>query len=395
MNRYIKIILIVSGLYGLAVGLYDFLFPIYLDTIGLSFKKMGWIFSIAFALIFIFRIYLGHISDFMGRKIFYGISLIGGAISHFFTPFFHTFFPLAFLKTLREISLTLRESFLPVLVFEQSRKNFLNFIAKTRGMLFFLQGMGIFGAGFILAEIGIRKSLIISSFPLIISIIIFYLFYREKFKPLGERNFSPKVIFGKLPTIEQRKITILGFSITLGSFISHTFILPLYFLQKFSISPLAIASVLAIHRIIFGIPMLVTGKLIKKSHIEIFFYGLLFQGVAISSTVFMPNFILAAVIFLLHDFGAAFWSPIYQSYIQQFSRKENRAKDTSTILAYTSLARIIAPLITGYIVSIDLDLPFFVSGILIIIASLFVLTLPSYCAEEGSRTPTRELLTRS
>ena len=376
MNKYLKIILLTSGLYGISIGLYDYLFPLYLNFIGLSFEKMGWIFSLSFAFILVFRIYLGHISDFIGRKFFYGISLLAAAISYSLTPLFQDFSQLAFLKTFKEISLTVKETFQPVLVFEQSKKKFIDFYGKINGISFFLEGIGILFAGWLLVHVGIRTSLIFACIPVWIALAILIFFYKEKFVSLKERNFSPKFAFEKIPTKNAKKIIAVGFFLNLGVFISHNFILPLYFLKKFHASLLWIAAILAVHRIILGAPMLITGKLVKKHHKEVLLYGLIFEGIMLSATVFMPTLILAASIFLLHDFGAAFWQPIYQSYIQKFSRKTNRAKDTSIIFAYISIAKIIAPLITGYVVVVNLDLPFFLSGLVVILTGFMVLILP-------------------
>jgi len=376
MNRYLKIVFLTSGLYGISVGLYDYLFPLYLNFIGLSFKKMGWIFSLSFAFILVFRIYLGHISDFIGRKFFYGISLLTAAISYSFTPLFRDFPRLAFLKTLKETSLTVKETFQPVLIFEQGKKKFLDFYGKINGISFFLEGVGILLAGWLLVLTGIRTSLLFSCVPVWIALTILIFSYDEKFVSLKKRNFSPRVAFEKIPTKNAKKIIVVGFLLNMGVFISHNFILPLYFLKKFHASPLWIAGILAIHRIILGTPMLITGKLVKKRHKEVFFYGLIFEGIMLSATVFMPTLLLAAVIFLLHDFGAALWQPTYNAYIQKFSRKTDRAKDTSIIFAYISTAKIIAPLITGYVVSINLDLPFFLSGLVVILTGFAVLILP-------------------
>ncbi|MCD6408420.1 hypothetical protein J7L87_05160, partial [bacterium] len=174
MKKPIKIILIVSGLYGISIGIFDFLFPIYLDFIKITFKNMGWIFAISFIFIFFFRIYLGHISDFIGRKLFYGLSLITGAISQNLSPLFTSFFPLTFLKTIREISLATRENFQPVVVYETGKEKFLDFIAKTNGLSFFLEGIGILIAGYLLIKINVKISLLLSAIPVWSGVFIFY-----------------------------------------------------------------------------------------------------------------------------------------------------------------------------------------------------------------------------
>lgn len=378
MNKELKTILIISGFFGFAIGTYDFLLPFYFDSINLSFKKMGWIFSISFAFIFILRIYIGYISDFIGRKIFYFFSILLGFLSHFLTPLLKNFGILTFLKTSREISLTTKENIQPVIVFEHGKKDFQNLISKITGIGFFLEGIGILSAGYFLIKFGIKNSIFISSLPLCFALIVFPFLYKEKFIPLmKEKNLSPKIVLGKISSRNLFLITLVGFLIQLGVFTSHNFILPLYFLKKFHINPFFISLILSLHRIILGFPMLMTGKIVKKFHKEIFSICLILEGFFISLTVFMPNFILASIIFLSHDLGCIFWSPIYNTYLQTFSREENRAKDTSTSLAYTSIGQSIGPLIAGYVLKFNLNLPFFLSGLIIIIAGFSVLVLPN------------------
>ncbi|MCD6219578.1 MFS transporter, partial [Candidatus Calescamantes bacterium] len=174
-----------------------------------------------------------------------------------------------------------------------------------------------------------------------------------------------------------KKIIFAGFIINFGVFISHSFFMPLFFLKKFSVSPFLVGILLALHRISLGIPLLITGKLIKKYHKKIFLYAVVFQGITISLTVFMPTFFLACIMFLLHDIlGASFWQPIYNSYIQKFSRETKRGKDTSVVFAYTSIGKIFAPLFAGFLATLNINYPFFFSGLITIFAFIPILTLP-------------------
>ncbi|MDI6783111.1 MAG: MFS transporter [bacterium] len=86
MNPNIRILLIVSILFGLATGIYDLALPYYLQEQQVSFQNMGIIFAVAALGIFLLRIYVGHLSDVSGRKIFYSIALFGSAVANLFTP---------------------------------------------------------------------------------------------------------------------------------------------------------------------------------------------------------------------------------------------------------------------------------------------------------------------
>ena len=80
------VVLGVSALFGLALGIYDLVFPYYLDHIGASFARMGYIFSFAALVMFLLRVYTGGLSDRFGRKPFYSLSLLAGALSGLLTP---------------------------------------------------------------------------------------------------------------------------------------------------------------------------------------------------------------------------------------------------------------------------------------------------------------------
>ena len=151
----------------------------------------------------------------------------------------------------------------------------------------------------------------------------------------------------------------------------------LFFFKKFCFAPFLVGILLALHRISLGIPLLITGKLIKKYHKKIFLYAVVFQGITISLTVLMPTFFLACIMFLLHDIlGASFWQPIYNGYIQKFSRETKRGKDTSVVFAYTSIGKILAPIFAGYLASLNINYPFFFSGLITIFAFIPILTFP-------------------
>ncbi len=379
MKKPFLIIFLTTALCGLSVGLFDFLYPVFLDEIGLSFKNIGWIFSVSFIFIFFIRIYFGHISDIIGRKFFYSISIFLIFFSQFTTSFCKKFFPHLIFKSLREIALTIRETLQPVIVYEVDRKNFLNFIGKMDGIWFFLSGIGIFFAGFTITKIGTSNSILISSIPSLLGFFLFYYLFKENSNNLekNRKEFAPSVIFEKIQNPTLKKLVVSGFLIDFGVFISHSFFIPLFFLKKFSVSPFLVSIVLALHSLSLGLPLLITGKIIKNFHKKFFLFGTIVEGITISLTVFMPNFILSCVMFLLHDFfGASLWQPIYNSYIQKFSRETKRGKDTSIVFAYKSIGKILSPILAGYLASFNINYPFFFSGLVIIFAFIPILTLP-------------------
>jgi MFS family permease len=80
MNSNLWLILSVSVFFGLATGIYEFVLPPFLKTLGISFGQMGVIFAIAGAAMVLVRIYMGGLSDLWGRKPLYGAALFACAI---------------------------------------------------------------------------------------------------------------------------------------------------------------------------------------------------------------------------------------------------------------------------------------------------------------------------
>jgi MFS family permease len=88
---------------------------------------------------------------------------------------------------------------------------------------------------------------------------------------------------------------------------------------------------------------------------------------------------------LSHDLiGAGIWSPIQATLIQRFSSDEKRGLDVGKVLAWGSIGAIFGPLIAGNLALISSKLPFFISGILIIIAVTPLLFL-KLSRDEGAK----------
>ena len=68
MNKNTFVLILVAVLIGVANGLYQFVYPFFLQDIGISFGSMGIIFSSASIAMAILGIILGWLSDLSGRK---------------------------------------------------------------------------------------------------------------------------------------------------------------------------------------------------------------------------------------------------------------------------------------------------------------------------------------
>ncbi|OGF44191.1 MAG: hypothetical protein A2452_09025 [Candidatus Firestonebacteria bacterium RIFOXYC2_FULL_39_67] len=364
MNRNLWIIIITSAVFAVCMGVYDFAMPIYLKEINISFANMGIIFGLSSVLIYFLRLYVGAHSDRIGRKPFYTMGVLFSSLGNFLTPVFGSILPLTAVKTVREASLIVRDTMRSILVYENGKKNFLSLISKTVGMEFFLQGVGTMIGGLIAT----RSAFFACGIALFLSSVFFMSFFKEDFKPVKSDKVALKfkdLIKIDLPP-KLKTLTLAMFIMTLGMNISHCFIMPLFFIQKFGISVADAAVVLMIHRMLLGVPMFIYGNFMKGRNLKfIYIVTMLYEALAISAAALISNFWIAVTVWLTHDlFGAALWSPIQNHYVQEFAREKSRGRDVSEAVALSSLGAVIAPFIAGALAPIDISLPFLVSGII-------------------------------
>lgn len=374
MNRNIWVLIITSSIFSICFGIYDFVLPIYLKQINVSYENMAWIFGISAILIFFLRMYVGAHSDIIGRKLFYSSGLLISSISNLLTPAFPSIIPLTVLKTLREASTLVRDTMRSILVFENAKDKFLRFISRFVGLEFFLQGAGTLIAGLLIPSTAFYSCGIL----LFLATILFSQAYKEKFIPAKRSGSSLqlKEIFKINLPPKLKIIAFASFVFTIGLNISHSFIMPLFFMVKFNATPVEAAVILMIHRMSLGIPMFVYGNFLKGNLKLIYIVTILYEGLSIGISAIIPDFWIATIIWLTHDiFGAAFWLPVQNTFIQQYAREESRGKDTSEVVALSSLGAVIAPFIAGALAPIDISLPFLASGIAVFLSAFILLKL--------------------
>ena len=371
MTRNIQIILWSSILFGLAVGIYDFAFPYYLDAHHISFANMGYIFAISSLIMFAVRIYLGNLSDRAGRKVFYSLSLAASAVANFLTPLTARVALLTGLKGAREAAFMTREVMHPVVLYEEKPDRFLDFIGKTRGLEYAFQGIGTMTAGLLLA-MGFGFVFGFSGALLAIAFLAFTLIFREgshRPRPKAATGWRDLFTFDLSPNL--KIIAVSSFIFTIGLTCSHSFIMPLFFSKKFGVPDYTVAVVLMLHRFTLALPMIFAGHIPPKYFKSTYIGLLVVEGIAITISSVVPGFLLAASIWLIHDLiGASLWVPIQGTIIQQYSRPELRGSDVSKTLALSSLGGIAGPFLAGYLSSLSISGPFFVSGLIMALSAI-------------------------
>jgi len=376
VNRNVRTVLFVSVLFGASTGIYEFVLPYYLQERGLSFQSMGTIFAVAAAGMLLVRVVMGRLADVWGRKLFYNLSLAGSAAAMWMTPLTGSVAGQAALKTLRDAMFLTRDTVHPVILYEESRGQFMSFLGKTRGFEFLFQGGGTVICGLTLARLGTGGNLRLAAGLLLVSFIIFSFAFRETWRPQERVNRGRLRDLFSLRHLHRNLIVILisNLIFTIGITTGHSFMMPLFFSQKFGVSRELVSWVMVAHRVTIALPLLLAGALAVKRLKRVFMVTLVLEGTIISASALIPGFWAASGVWLLHDLvGAGVWLPIQNQIIQDYTRPEERALDMGKILAFSGLGGILGTWLSGVLAQRNISAPFFVSGLLMIVAA-FVLT---------------------
>ncbi len=378
MNRNFPVLLTVSILFGLGLGVYEFALPYFLDSQGISVAQMGLIYAAGALLVFVVRIYAGHLSDRLGRKTLYGGAVLLNAVVSAATPAATVLWFQTVLKSARDAGAMVFDSMYQLALHDDSRAKYLDRMAKTRGLQYLAEALGTFATGLLLARDAYTGSFRLSSVLLFIGFLIFLVGYRphDNAAPSG-RHQSLRAVFAlDLP----RPLVILAvfaFIFTVGLSISHCFVIQLFWLRQFGASKPAIGVILMLHRLTLGIPMLFVGWMVKKHLKQFFIVFVILEGLVLAVSGLIPHFLPAAIVWLTHDlFGAGLWVPIQSTLIQRYAREESRGRDVSKVHATASLGWIFGPLIAGAIFERWYGAPFVLSGTIVILSALILFRLP-------------------
>ncbi len=377
------LLILVSAVFGLIIGLYDFLLPLFLDHSGISYGSIGIIFSFSAIFLFFVRVYSGHVSDLIGRKRVFSLSLFLCALSSLLTPFLPNILSQVILRSLREVGKSIKEMLQQLLVFDQWKDSFRHLFSWVWGFDATFQGIGTLFGGFLLLKLGYTCSFVIPAVILFLVFVLFVFKFKEKRAPvksedvLQESKLAAFNSFYWSSPFSHRLpkplllMSISGFILGVGVSMSHAFIAPLFFLHKFSISIAWVAIIVALHRLFLGLPMIMAAKVVKWNLKVTAIVFLVVQGLLTSLAVVPSYFIAAAILWLMHDFvGASMWIPARNTIIQHYSRDGKRGLDVGMVLAWQGLGWIFGPLIAGILSKYSINYPFLFSGIVVALSSI-------------------------
>lgn len=374
MTRNVKIVLAVSVAFGGATGMYEFVLPYYLDERGLSYQSMGTVFGVAAAAMLVLRVLMGRLADVWGRKPFYGLSLAGSAVAMGLTPLTGSVAGLAGLKTVREAMALTRETLHPVVLYEEGQRRFLDSMGKTRGIEFIFQAAGTLLAGSVIAILGTTGNLMLAGGMMAVGFVAFWALFRERDRSEEAKPADTRLrdLFSFDMHRNLKVVTVAFFIFNIGMWTSHSFIMPLFFEEKFGVSRYAVSWVLMLHRLTAVIPLMLIGRLHLRHLKAAYMLAWTVEGLILSGSALIANFHTAAAVWLLHDIvGGGVWLPVQSMVIQQYTRPDRRALEMGKIQAYGGIGTMIGPWLAGALTEqFGISAPFFAGGIFMTLAGI-------------------------
>ncbi|MEM3415062.1 MAG: MFS transporter, partial [Thermoproteota archaeon] len=250
-------------IFGFSFGLYEVLFPLYMNFLNISLLDMGFTFTISALVVTVMNIFIGKRSDILGRKIFFSLALLLGGISHLTTSFSSSLIPLTILKILFDLSVAIKNAVFVPMLFDQDRKNFISTYSRMSGLEFIFQAVGLATSGFLVELLEYKITFIFSGILQILGFITFSILFTEASRNKARSRSNEKNSFFKFPR-SLGILSISGLILSIGSSASHSFITPLFFSDKFALSPIAVSVLMTIHRLSLGIPLMYSDKIINR-----------------------------------------------------------------------------------------------------------------------------------
>ncbi len=361
-------------IFGFSFGLYEVLFPLYMNFLNISLLSMGFAFTVSALVVTIANVFIGERSDVLGRKIFFSSALLLGGISHLTTSFSSSLVPLTVLKILFDMSVAIKNAVFVPMLFDQDKENFISVYSKMSGLEFIFQAVGLALSGFLVEFLGYHATFILSGILQIFGFVVFSTLFVERTRNRLTNKSNDRKSYSKFPK-QLVVLSVSGLILFIGSSASHSFITPLFFSEKFALSPVMVSALMTIHRLSLGVPLMYSDRIIKKlKKFQLKFYLILFvsiQGFFTVISTFPDLFVVSAFLWVLHDFiGASLWLPIRNYMIQQYCREDSRGKDYNLVSSISSIGSIVGPFLAGISGTISINLPFRLSGLMIILSNV-------------------------
>lgn len=365
LERNVKVIFGAGLLSAFILGVFEILFPLYLDYRGISLIDMGLIFSISTLVISFFRIFLGEYTDVYGRKKVYLSSCAFGIVAKSLFPFSAGRLEILISKFLNDLQGSLRTSVHNIMLYENARKAYARLFSWFTASNFILQAAGTLSFALLLASLGYSGLFFVLSGVEIATLLVI-LAYRENRETRSGKTISLKEAYSFKLNWNLKVLSLSSAISALAFGIPHGFLLPLYFVGKYGLETAQLSVVTAIHRLSFLTTPLadkVIGRLgLRRTYIlSSLAYAVSFSTVGLVSLpiyVFMP-------VFLIHDLlGGGIGMTAMNVMVQNLTDDDTRGREVNAMDAIRTPMAIVAPSIAGILAAASWDLIFIAGGLL-------------------------------
>jgi len=375
LRRNVKVIFGAGLLSAFILGVFEILFPLYLDYRGISLIDMGLIFSISTLIISFSKIFLGEYTDVYGRKKVYLSSCAFGIVAKGLFPFSAGKLEILISKFLNDLQGSLRMSVHNIMLYENARKAYTRLFSWFTASNFIFQAIGTLSFAFLLASLGYTGLFFVLSGVEIAKLLVI-LAYREHRQTRSGKRISLREAYSfKLD--RNLKVLLLSSAISALAFgIPHGFLLPLYFVGKYGLDAAQLSIVTAIHRLSFLTTPL-ADKVIRRLGLRRTYilsalaYAVSFLAVGFVS---LPIYVFLPV-FLIHDLlGGGIGMTAMNVMVQNLTDDDTRGREVNAMDAIRTPMAIAAPSIAGILAAASWDLIFIAGGLLYFV-SLAVFSL--------------------
>ena len=240
MRRNVLALILVNCLFGVAFGVYELAFPLYLDDVAVRLETIGLVLAAGAAVNFFIMIYGGWLTDRFGRKGIYGGNLLALAAATAATPLAAHVAVLALLKTVQRTCVSLDRTLRGVLLYESvPPERFTRRFGQIAGLEASVHGLGFLCVGFLCvgsaAVLSYRGVFWISAVALVAGAMVFLVLFRERYHPAPPEQ-QVRLTLRRVFTLDLNPklylIIAAGFLAMLGFGVSHGLWM-LYFRQQF------------------------------------------------------------------------------------------------------------------------------------------------------------------
>lgn len=374
MVKNTTILTITTILIGLCFGVYNVIFPLYLDYKGFSLKQMGILFSLVFLFVVFVRVYAGAESDYYGRKPVYSITILFYSIGYSLVAFSQKLYHFFIANLFKKLGDNAGDAIWGVMTQEISEKK--SFIGKLIGIFSIATSIGGFVAGYLVIKTGYEKTFLLLSGICFFCFLMFQLFKEEKIRE-KVKKLNLLEIFDIRSASRDLKLLGLTFLLTYASYSAlKYFIIQLYLVKILGASTVFVSFVFGLSSLIYGLAAFLGGKLFDFFQPKKIYMITSFIVFPVTLLIgLFKSLIIVAFFIILRDSLTGLSQPACYRMSNLYARKDRRARDFNLSRSFSPIGNMIGSLIAGFLGSYSFQSVFVFAALLYFFTGLILMRL--------------------